>query len=181
MRHALLLVAVAAAVCLPLAAAAATPPPGMDFLMSTVMQERQSSISGLAIRGRLHSAALLDNVTILPTLEWWRSSSHVDPYSIESVRSDKTLTLDARYEFNSKGVQPYIGGGLAAHFISSKVNAPSLGVYNAEKSLTKGGFDVLGGMTFPLTSKLQNFLELKYLYVTDYNQLKLNWGISVTM
>ena len=61
----------------------ATPPPGVDMVMSTVLQENQSSISGLAIRGRLHSPQLLDNVTIMPTLEWWRSSNHVEPYGIE--------------------------------------------------------------------------------------------------
>ena len=33
--------------------AVATPPPGVDLLMSTVMQENQSSISGFALRGRL--------------------------------------------------------------------------------------------------------------------------------
>jgi len=179
MRHAPILAALAA-VCIPLTAFA-TPPPGIDIIMSTVMQEQQSSISGLAVRGRLHSAALLDNVTILPTIEWWRSSSHIEPYGIEARRSDNTLGVDLRYEFQSKGVQPYLGGGIAAHFLSSRVDAPSLGVNDATKSITKGGFAVLGGMTFPLTSRLQNFIELKYHYVTDYRQFKLNWGIAFAL
>ena len=37
---------------------------------------------------------------------------------------------------------------------------------------------VLGGFLFPVGGKFQNFLELKYHYVTDYRQLKLNFGIG---
>ncbi|HTM58552.1 MAG TPA: opacity family porin [Candidatus Udaeobacter sp.] len=159
--------------------AIATPPPGVDVLMSTVMQENQSSISGFALRGRLHSPALLDNVTIMPTLEWWRSSSHVEPYGIESTRNDNTLACDVRYEFAMKGMTPYLGGGMAVHFLSSKVNAPALGVNNATASLTKGGLGLLAGVTIPLTGRVQNFLELKYHHISDYRQLKLNWGIAV--
>ena len=157
----------------------ATPPPGVDILMSTVLQENQSSISGLAIRGRLHSPQLLDNVTIMPTLEWWRSSNHVEPYGIESTRNDNTLGCDVRYEFSMKGMMPYAGAGLAVHFLSSKVNAPALGIDNATKSLTKGGLAALAGVSIPLTSRVQNFLEVKYHHISDYRQLKLNWGIAV--
>jgi len=161
--------------------AIAAPASGIDGIMSTVMQENQSSISGLAIRGRLHSPMLLDNVTIMPTLEWWRSSNHVEPYGIESTRNDNTLGVDVRYEFSMKGMTPYAGAGLAAHFLSSRVDAPALGINNATKSLTKGGLAFLGGVTIPLTGRVQNFLELKYHHISDYRQLKLNWGIAVTL
>ncbi|MBI1799798.1 MAG: outer membrane beta-barrel protein [Candidatus Eisenbacteria bacterium] len=169
------------AVCLLAAPARAASKFGLDGLMSTVMQENQSSISGFAVRARLHPAMLIDNIVLMPTLEWWRSSSHVDPYGIESVRSDNTLSMDARYEFRRPGFIPYVGGGIGVHFLSSRVDAPSLGIYDATKSLTKGSFSLLGGVTIPLTTKVQNFLELKYHHVSDYRQLKLNWGIAVEL
>ncbi len=177
MRHALVLAAVAA-VAFPLTAFA-TPSPGVDIIMSTVMQENQSSISGLALRGRLHSPLLLDNVTIMPTLEWWRSSNKVEPFGIESTRNDNTLGVDVRYEFTEKGFTPYLGGGLAVHFLSSRVDAPVLGINDATKSITKGGLALLGGVSIPLTSRIQNFLEVKYHHLSDYRQLKLNWGIAI--
>jgi opacity protein-like surface antigen len=161
------------------APAVAVPRPGIDGIMSTVMQENQTSISGFALRGRLHSPMLLDNVTIMPTLEWWRSSNHVEPYGINSSRNDNTLGCDVRYEFAMKGMTPYAGGGMAVHFLSSRVDAPSLGIDNATKSITKGGLTLLTGVSIPLTTRVQNFLELKYHHVSDYRQLKLNWGIAV--
>jgi hypothetical protein len=180
MRITLLLAALATAIVTFFASpAAAQSKSGVDGLMSSVMQERQSSISGWGIRGRFHSKLLLDNVMLLPTLEWWRSASHIDPYGIETVRADNTLDFDAAYEFPMKGMVPYVGGGYAMHFMSSKVNAPVLGVNNAEKTVTKGGLTVLLGAFFPLSGSVQNFVELKYHHLSDYRQLKLTWGLSV--
>ena len=172
-----LLVALAAAAAA--SPAAAESHSGVDGLMSSVMQEHQSSISGFGVRGRIHSKLLLENVTLMPTIEWWRSASHVDPYGIESVRSDNTLDFDAAYEFPLRGMVPYVGGGFGMHFMSQKVNAPMLGIYNAEKTITKGGLTVLLGAMIPLTGSIQNFLEMKYHHISDYRQLKLTWGLAV--
>jgi opacity protein-like surface antigen len=176
MRHALIAAALAAVTLAPPAGAESKA--GVDGLMSNVMQEHQSSISGFGIRGRFQSQMLVDNVTFMPTIEWWRSASHVDPYGIDTERVDNTLGLDVAYRFPVHEMIPYGGLGFAAHFMSSKVNAPMLGVYNAEKTLTKGGLTALLGVAFPLTTSVQNFLELKYHHITDYRELKLSWGIG---
>lgn len=176
MRHAILAAALAAAVLAP--PAWADGKAGADLLMSNVMQEHQTSISGFGIRGRFQSQLLIDNVTFMPTIEWWRSANHIDPYGIEAQRIDNTLGCDVAYQFPVKDMVPYAGVGFAIHFMSSKVNAPSLGVYNAEKTLTKGGPTLLLGVGFPLTQTVQNFLELKYHHISDYRELKLSWGIG---
>jgi hypothetical protein len=177
MRIALLVAALAVAI--PAVPAVAGSHSGIDGLMSNVMQPHQSSISGFGIRGRIHSKLLLDNVTLMPTIEWWRVASRVDPYGIESVRADNTLDFDAAYEFPLRGMVPYVGGGYGVHFMSSKVNAPSLGVNNVEKTVTMGGLTFLMGAIIPLTGSVQNFLELKYHHISDYKQLKMTWGLSV--
>jgi opacity protein-like surface antigen len=174
------LVVAAAAAVFPRLASATTPPPAIDVIMSTVMQEHQTSISGLAIRGVIHSPRLIDNVSILPTIEWWRASNHVEPYGIETSRNDNTIGADARYDFlQMKTFVPYLGAGYSVHFLSSRVNAPALGVNDASKSITKGGLDALAGVSFPITTRVANFIELKYHALSDYQQLKFNWGISV--
>ena len=175
MRHALIAAALAVVTLAPPASAAKS---GFDALMSNVMQEHQTSISGFGMRGRFQSKLLLDNVTLMPTIEWWRSATHADPYGIDTQRLDNTLGIDVAYKFPFHDMVPYVGAGLAAHFMSSKVNAPSLGVYNAEKTLTKGGLTALIGVGFPLTSSIENFLELKYHHITDYRELKLSWGVG---
>ena len=151
---------------------------GLDVMSATVLQEGQSSFSGLAIRARLKSPELVDNITILPTIEYWRNSSTVSTFGIHSVRKDATLGLDGRWAFTGETFKPYVGAGLAVHFLSSQVNAPSLGLPDASDSVVKGGVALLAGVDWALTQKLGNILEAKYHHVGEYKQLKINWGLS---
>jgi hypothetical protein len=68
--------------------------------------------------------------------------------------------------------------GYAIHFISTRVNAPTLGLVDATNSLTKGGLVGLGGVSFGLSDRIDDFIELKYHDISDYRQLKINWGLS---
>ena len=95
---------------------------GIDAMTATVFQQDQSSFSGLAIRARLHSAKLLDNVEFLPTVEYWRNSSKVDAYDLRTVRRDATLGTDARWMFPGEAWRPYAGAGVAVHFLSDEVD-----------------------------------------------------------
>jgi hypothetical protein len=151
---------------------------GLDGMSSTVMQEGQSSFSGLAVRVRLQPQRLIQQVELMPSVEYWRSSNTVQHYGIETMRKDATLGMDARYTFNTKGWRPYVGAGFGLHFLSSRVNAPSLGLNDATDSVVKGGLAALGGVSFGLSQRLDNFIELKYHHITDYRQLKINWGLS---
>lgn len=162
-------------------AASATILAGVDIMTSTVMQEQQSSFSGLALRMRITSPRLIEGIELLPTVEYWRNSNNVEPFGIHTTRKDATLGADARYLFRSTGMRPYLGAGFALHFLSSAVDAPSLGLNNESHALVKGGLSVLGGLAFPLAGRLENFVELKYHYLPDYRQIKLNWGLSVKL
>ena len=64
------------------------------------------------------------------------------------------------------------------HFLSTKVDAPSLGLDEANDSVIKGGLSALAGLTFPLTKHLDNFMEAKYHHLPGYSQLKINMGIA---
>ena len=37
----------------------------------------------------------------------------------------------------------------------------------------------LGGITFPMSKRIDNFMELKYHVLSGSEQLKLNWGLAV--
>jgi hypothetical protein len=74
-----------------------------------------------------------------------------------------------------------VGGGFSLHFLSSTVDAPSLGLNHESNALMKGGLSLLGGLAFPLSGRFENFVELKYHHVPDYRQLKLNWGLAVKL
>ena len=100
------LAALSCAVLAP-AALAAEGLAGVDIMTSTVMQEKQSSFSGLGLRMRVTSPRLVKGVELLPTVEYWRNANTVEPFGIRTTRKDATLGADVRYSFNSTGMQPY--------------------------------------------------------------------------
>jgi len=191
MRHARLLAAAVAALAVAAHVASAqestapiTPTgtlTGIEAMTSTVMQEGQSSFSGIAVRVRFQPPQLLKQIEIMPTVEYWRNSNTVQPYGIETTRKDATLGVDARYNMTFGAWRPYAGAGYGLHFLSSRVHAPSLGLVNASDSVTKGGLALLGGLSFALSGKFDNFLDLKYHHVTEYRQFKINWGIAYNL
>jgi opacity protein-like surface antigen len=173
--------------CIAPAASAATAAPatsggsiaGLDVMTATVMQEKQSSFSGIALRMRIKSPRLIQGFEVLPTVEYWRNSNTVEPFGIHTTRKDATLGADIRYAFRPTGTQPYVGAGFGLHFLSSSVDAPSLGINDQSNAIVRGGLSALAGLQFPLAGRFENFVELKYHHVPHYRQLKLNWGLSV--
>ena len=151
---------------------------GIDGMMSTVLQEGQSSFSGLAIRGRFQDSRFINNVDFLPTVEYWRNSSTINAFGLNAVRRDATLGADVRYLFPGEMWRFYAGGGYSIHFLSAEVHAPVAGLEDANDSLTKGGLTVLGGVAFGTTSRVGNFIELKGHLVGGFRQLKINMGLS---
>jgi hypothetical protein len=152
----------------------------VDVMTSTVMQQHQSSFSGLSARVGLRSTSIVEGFDLLPYVEYWRNGTRVEARgnTITSARKDATLGADMRYTFQRDGWRPYVGVGLGVHFLSTEVDAPSLGVYHENDSAIRGGLSALAGITFPLTKRLDNFMELKYHHLPDDSQLKINMGIS---
>jgi hypothetical protein len=151
---------------------------GIDASTATVMQQHQSSFSGLGLRARIHDSRLIDNIEFMPYFEYWRNTSTVQPFNIRASRSDATLGADVRYVMEWRGVHPYAGVGLGLHFLDNQVEAPSLGLPYGQNSLIKGGVAVLGGASFALAGHLQNFIEVKYHHVPDYGQVKIAMGLA---
>lgn len=152
---------------------------GIDAMTATVFQKDQSSFSGLAIRAMLKSARLLDNVDFLPTVEYWRNSSKVDAFDLRTVRRDATLGVDSRWMFPGESWRFYAGAGYAVHFLSDEVDAPTLGLNGKKDSLTKGGIALLGGVSFGAkTASLGSFVEVKSHLVGDFEQIKINLGLT---
>ena len=163
---------------LPTTTFAATTLSGLEAMTTTVFQEGQTSFSGLALRAAFGSDLLFPGVTLLSGIEWWRNSTKVESYELSADRRDVTLAFDARYTFEFRNVQPYLGMGYGMHFLNTEVSAPTLGLPRAENALIKGGVSGHAGLLFPVGSKFQNLVEVKYHHVTDYRQWKLNLGVT---
>lgn len=154
---------------------------GIDGSTATVMQRHQSSFSGLGLRARVRDARLIDNIEFMPYFEYWRNTSSVQPFNIRSSRSDATLGADVRYATEFRGLHPYAGVGFGLHFIDNEVQAPTLGLPYGSSSLVKGGVAVLGGVSFALAGRLQNYLEVKYHHLPQYSQVKIAMGLAYNL
>lgn len=150
----------------------------VEGLTSTVMQRGQSSFSGLGLRLNLRPPGTVENFELLPYVEYWRSKASFEGFDIEATRRDATLGMDARWMWRNGGWSPYVGAGFGLHFLSTRVDAPSLGLDEASDSYVKGALGALGGVSFPLGGRFENFLELKYHALSDADQFKINWGLT---
>ena len=150
----------------------------VEGVTSTIFQQKQSSFSGIGLRMRIQIPQLIQGFTVMPTVEYWHNKTDLSEFGIETHRKDATLAALARYDFPHPGWQPYVGAGVAIHFLSAQVNAPALGLNDRSESLSKGGLVFLGGAKFGLAGRLGNMIELEYHYVTEHEQLKFNWGLS---
>ena len=152
---------------------------GFQAMTGTVFQEGQSSFSGIAVRVRVRNAALLPNVELLPTMEYWQNNSHLDAFDIRTKRRDATMGMDVRWVFqNTRAWQPYFGAGFALHFLNDELQAPRQGIPRDSRGLVRGGGALLGGVEFNLGSRLGSFVEAKFHNVSEYRQLKINTGLS---
>ena len=151
---------------------------GLDVMTTTVFQDGQSAFSGIAVRLRLQSSRLVPNIEIVPAIEYWRDNTRIQSFGIETSRKDATLGVGARWTFFRERWQPYLGAGLAMHFIDEKANAPTLGVNDWHDSDVLGGYSLTGGILFILTERMSNFLELEHHGVADNRQLKFSAGLG---
>ena len=109
---------------------------GLGVMTGTVFQEGQSSFSGMAVRLRVRNTAFRPNLELLPTLEYWQNSNHLDAFDIRTRRRDATLGADVRWVFDSKkGWQPYVGAGFGLHFLNDELQSSRYGNRTKPKSV----------------------------------------------
>jgi hypothetical protein len=160
------------------ALALAGPFAGVDGMLQTVKAEGQSGMSGMALRTRIQSDDLPVGISLMPSIEYWRNSDHIEDFDVRATQSDLTLGVDGRYDFGGETFQPYLGAGFGAHFLNQHFEASRVGI-DQKQDHTRFGPDFFLGLQLSPAGWLQSFVEVKYAIVTDYNQFKLNWGFGV--
>lgn len=182
MRATVLFAAVSAVLlCLaPIARAQGTtesPLTGFDFYSSTVFQEGQTSFSGLGVRGRVQHSRLVNQVDLLPAVEYWQTN--VSALGFRTTRRDAMLGGFARWTFpTSHAYSPYLGAGLGVHFLHNAVESPDVKLDN---DVVRGAVSALAGLAFGTDQRFGNFVELEFHNLTGERQLKLNVGMSWNM
>jgi opacity protein-like surface antigen len=164
-------------------AATTGPVVSIDAMTATIFQKNQSSFSGIALRAQIHPPQLIQQVSLMPTIEYWRNSGKISSggLDLDYARKDATLGVDARFDIATTNFKPYLGVGFGLHFLSVDVDSPSLPANQGEDSLIKGGLAALAGVRFGLAGKLDNLIELKYHHIPDWGQFKINFGLSYNL
>ena len=182
MRASVFFAAVTAAVlchALPAFAQGTTESPltGFDFYSSTVFQEGQTSFSGLGLRGRVQHSRLVNQVDLLPAVEYWQTN--VSALGFRTTRRDAMLDALARWTFpTSHAYQPYLGAGLGVHFLHNAVESPDV---QLDTDVVRGAVSALAGLAFGTDQRFGNFVELEFHNLTGERQLKFNVGMSWNM
>jgi predicted cupin superfamily sugar epimerase len=141
---------------------------GLGARIGFVDPEGTSSTVALGIH--VDAGEFVQHVHIMPLAQYWKVGvSGVDV-------SDLSIGSDVNVDFPVEGgrVIPYAGGGLGLHFV--KADDPLIA--GASASDTKLGFNIQGGIRNQAMPNLGVFGEVKYSFVSDFNQLQIMGGFT---
>jgi len=142
---------------------------GMGARIGFVDPEGASSTVALGLHVDL--GEFVKNVHIMPLAEYWKVGvSGIDV-------SDLTLASDVDLDFPLQGgrVIPYAGAGVGLHFVKADNPFAPPGTDNSD---TKLGLNIQGGIKNQVMPNLGIFGEVKYVFVSDFNQLKIMGGFT---
>lgn len=145
---------------------------GMGARIGLVDPEGASSTLDLGLH--IDAGEFARNVRLSPILEYWSVGQDVGPYNADL--RDFSLGADVSLDFplQDSRVTPYAGGGLGLHWLKASTNVPGVD----DQSDTKLGFDLMGGVRTDAMPNLALFGELRYNFVSDFNQLKILGGFT---
>jgi opacity protein-like surface antigen len=95
--------------------------------------------------------------------------------------SDLAIKVNVKYNFPAQRVNPYVGAGLGIHMFSWEWERPphhEFAYERFERSDTKLGLQLLGGLQYPVSEKVGIFGELEF-DLADPNQLMISAGASM--
>jgi len=140
---------------------------GLGARIGFVDPEGASSTVALGVH--IDGGEFVRSVHVIPLVEYWKVG-----VSGSDIR-DLTVATDINVDFPVEGGRliPYAGGGLGLHFIHFDL-PPGV----PDKSDTKLGLNVQGGIRNQVMPNLGIFGEVKYSFVSDVNQLKVMGGFT---
>jgi opacity protein-like surface antigen len=139
---------------------------GLGARLGLVDPEGASSTLDLGLH--IDAGQIARNIHVAPIAEYWKVGvSGID-------LSDLSVGLDLLFDFplQDSRMTPYAGGGLGLHFV--KADDPS----GPSDSDSKFGLNVQGGIRNDVMPNLAIFGELRYNFVSDFNQLKILGGFT---
>lgn len=145
---------------------------GLGARIGLVDPEKASSTVDLGIH--IDAGEFARNVRLQPLAEYWSVGQDVGPYSADLKDFSIGTDLDVDFPLQDSRVTPYAGGGLGIHWLKSSTTVPGV----PDQSDTKIGLSLQGGVRTEAMPNLALFGELRYNFVSDFNQLKILGGFT---
>ena len=151
---------------------------GIGAKFGLVDPENIDAVIGFGVFGDF--GEIKENIRLEGNLDYW-SKSYGDANFDASI-SDFALTGMVKYMFSpdNESFQPFVGGGLGLHFISSswksKVENPIFDTTKSSDSSTKIGIDLGGGVFYGVSDKIDLLGEVRYRLVSDVSQFTVQIG-----
>lgn len=115
-----------------------------------------------------------------PHIDYWSGSQ--EAFGAKAEIRDIAVGARGKYYFEVKSptIRPFLGTGLALHFVNAKatVSVPGFPTVSSSSSQTKLGLDLGGGMETSLNPKMDLHAELWYGIVSDVGQFAVRLGVS---
>jgi opacity protein-like surface antigen len=138
------------------------------------------------VDGTFSIGALADMGTVAPKvkletrLDFWSHSQ--SDFGAKASIHDVTLGGRIKYMLDVKDpkFQPYVGTGLGLHFVHTEVTVPAqagVPAMSAGDSQTKLGLDIGGGVSTPVSPRMDLMGEVWYGIVSDLSQFSLRFGL----
>jgi len=109
-------------------------------------------------------------------LDYWKQSE--DVFGTGSSLRDIALGVRSKYLFQTSNpkLRPFVGVGLGMHFLKAEVTVPGFGSFEA--SDTKLGLDLGGGLSTPVSPKMDLLGETWFGFVDTANTFTLRAALS---
>lgn len=143
---------------------------GLDF--GIILPSRVDPTLSLGARADL--GFLGPGVRIMPGIQYW--SSTLRDAEFQGARlSDLILNVDGHYVWTDRVGDPYLGGGLALHFLNGSGPALPQATEDLLDTLSPG-LNLLAGATMPLGLQLRVFAEARGVLATEIRYAALSVG-----
>ena len=113
---------------------------------------------------------------------YWSKTEKTKPpalnfVDVKTTFRDFSIGGNAIFISQKKKIKPFLGAGVALHFLQLNVKPVQFPEVAEKGKKTKAGLNVLGGLEIPLKNKFSLFIAGRFDIVPNWNQFKIYSGI----
>jgi len=141
--------------------------------------------TGIGLCGIFHYE-VQPNIRLTGTLGYYSFGVITNSFVTEGSLKTIPILVGARYNFGTGDFNSYAGAEIGIHMISATIKSVNiLGSKESTNSETDFGFAPMIGFYYPLSSKMNLDVNLKFVFINgdliSYSHLGLNAGIMIPL